>query len=229
MNYIQSWNEIITISFQNVWSRIIVFIPELIGALIILVIGLLIAYLLSNLVYRLIAFTRIDEVIDRVPWIARLRQSGFKLKIAHLTAQIVKWFFIIVTLIAVADVLHLTQVNRFLDNVLLYIPNVIVAILILGIGILIAQFIADIVEKSARVSHIIAVMPLVEISRWSIIIFSTMAALVQLGIASSLIEILFTGLVAGAALAFGLAFGIGGKDKAREMLDKLSRSDITRQ
>lgn len=219
-----NWNNTIMLAFQDVWSRVINFLPEFIAALLILIIGLIVAYVASNFVFRLINYTKIDTLMLRVKILENFRKAGFELNLARIISVIVKWFFIIITIIAVSNTLHLAQVNEFLDKVLLYIPNIIVAILIMGIGLFIAQIVSDLVEKSASHTYPQAAALLATIVHWSIIIFSLMAALVQLGIATILIEILFTGLVAGLALAFGLAFGLGGREKASALLDQLSRA-----
>ncbi len=223
MNNLLNWNDTVMLSLQNVWMRVISFLPELVAALIILIIGLIIAYTLSNLVYRLITYTRVDKLMARAKVLQDFKKGGFEIHVASIASQIVKWFFIIVTIIAASDTLRLSQLNNFLDSVLLYIPNVIVAILIIGFGLFLAQVIGDLIEKAAKISYPRAAATLSTVAHWAIVIFTLMAALVQLGIANSLIEILFTGLVAGAALAFGLAFGLGGKEKATELLNQINR------
>ena len=145
---------------------------------------------------------------------------------ASFLGALVKWFFVIVFLLAAANILGLTQVGDFLRDVLMYLPNVIIAALIL----IIAAIVADLVEKVLRGSlmamgrgaHL--AVPLV---RWSIWIFAFIAALLQLGIAVTLIQTFVTGIVAAIAIATGLAFGLGGKDAAAQFIDRV-RGEIRR-
>ena len=222
MNYVYSWSGIFAASLQNIWLKIAEFIPKLLGAIIIFILGWIIASLLSRLVQRLILMTRIEHLVDNTKVIQALNQRGLKFRLAELISWFIKWFFIIVVLTTIADIFQWTQVTNFLHDVFIYIPQVIIAIIILVIGFVAAQFIHEMVERAVLASKIadVAVGILAGVAKWSIIIFAALAALVQLQIATSLIQILFTGIIAALALALGLAFGLGGRDKAREMLDR---------
>lgn len=225
MDYFNTWNEVITASFQNLWIKFIALIPKLIGVLLVLVIGLFIASALGKLAKKLVNYTQIDKLIEKVGLANKLEKVGLKFTLSSIIGWIVEWFFIIVVLIAVVDILQWTQVTAFLQKVALYVPNVIVAIIILIIGLVVGQLIYEVVERAIKASRLPTSQAgtLAAIAKWAIIIFAVMASLIQLGIATHLIEILFTGLVIGLALAFGLAFGLGGKEKAKEWLEKLGK------
>lgn len=225
MNYFQNWNDAIVASFQNLWAKIIAFVPELLAALVVLVIGLVLASVLSKLAKKLVDMTKVDKLIHKVDAASKLEEAGLKISFSGMLAWIVKWFFIIITLIAVVDILKLEQVNSFLNDIAMYVPNVVVAVIILAIGLVLGQFIYDVVEKSAKASKVTkhTADMLAVVAKWAIIIFTLLAALVQLGVATNLIEILFTGLIAMLALAFGLAFGLGGKEHASKWLEKVSK------
>lgn len=228
MEYFKSWNDAVVASLQNVWTKIISYVPEILGALVILIVGLIVASLLGKLVKKLVHYTHVDKAIARVGVTQKFEDIGVHFSVSAIVGWIVKWFFIVVTLIAVVDILHLEQVNLFLQDVALYIPNVIVAVVILVIGLIIGQFTYQVIEKSTKASHLTAASGhvLAMLGKWAIIIFSLMAGLSQLHIATQLIEILFTGLVAMLALAFGLAFGLGGRDKATKFLDEVSKKGM---
>jgi hypothetical protein len=223
MNYFQNWNAAITASLQNIWTKIVAFVPEVLGALVIIVIGLIVAGALGKLAKKLVHLTHVDALAQKIGLSRRFEDAGIKFSISGVIGWIVKWFFIIVTLIAAVDILKLQQVTKFLQDVALYIPNVIVAVVILVIGLVIGQFSYQIVEKTAKASHLTAHIGdvLAAIAKWSIVIFALMASLTQLSIATRLIEILFTGFVAMLALALGLSFGLGGREKASRFLEKL--------
>lgn len=225
MSYFQNWNDAIMASLQNLWVKIVAYVPELLAALVVLLIGLILSSVLSKLAKKLVELTKVDTLVQKIDSTKKLEEAGMKLSFASIIAWVVKWFFIIITLIAVVDILKLEQVNMFLQDIAMYVPNVIVAVIILAIGLVLGQFIFDVVEKSTKASNVTKHTSdiLAAVAKWSITIFALLAALVQLGVATNLIEILFTGLIAMLALAFGLAFGLGGKEHASKWLEKVSK------
>ncbi len=227
MNYnAASWWEIISTSFQNLWLSFSVFLPRLIGALLVLIIGWALAAFVGRLIATIIGSTHVDELIEKLKVAKRLEHVGAPLKVGGLIGWIVRWFIILVVFITAVDVLGWTQVNVFLNTVVEYLPNVVVAVIILLAGFVVAHFVHDVVEKTVRVAKLHAPDFLAGLAKWAIIIFSFAAALVQLGVASELIQILFSGLVALIALAGGLAFGLGGRDTAAKLLERM-RKDLT--
>jgi len=155
-----------------------------------------------------------------------LSRAGFNLDSGAFIGGLVRWFVIIIFLIASIDVLGLTQVNVFLREVVLgYLPNVVVAALILIVAAVIADAVYKLVVGSARAANIPSAHFMGGVAKWAIWIFAILAALGQLGIAGAFAQTLFTGLVAMLALAGGLAFGLGGKESASRYLDRL-RGDI---
>lgn len=224
MHYLQTWNETFMTSFQQLWFQFTRFLPSLVGALIVLIIGLIVAYALGGLVKKIMTYTRIDLLVKNSRSFQKLQENGIVISLSGLIAGIVRWFFIILTLMMVVNILRLHQVNNFLESIILYIPNIVVALIILAIGLALGHFAGDILRKSTKATTVSTMGNLLAaVGEWSIIIFSVMAALVQLGIASSLIQILFTGLVAAFSLALGLAFGLGGRDRAAMFLDEVEK------
>jgi len=225
MNTFETWGEAITNSFQNIWSDFVGALPTFIGAVIVLLIGLSLAGALGKLVAKLLRLTKIDELVDKTNFHKRFEGAGIKFSFAGLIGWVAKWFLIVVTLLAFADILNWTEITNFLERVALYIPNVLVAVLVLTIGLIAGRYVHELVEKSIIASRLptSASSMLGVVSEWAIVVFAVMAALTQLGIAAGLIQTLFTGLVAALAIAFGLAFGLGGRDKARDFLEKVSR------
>ena len=149
-----------------------------------------------------------------------------ELNVAKFMGGLVKWFLILVFLMAATDILRLTQVTNFLNSIILYLPNVVVAAVILAVAFLVANFVFAVVKGSTKVAGIVSATLLATVAKWAIVIFGFLAALIQLGIAASLINTLFIGFVAMLALAGGLAFGLGGKDEAALILKKI-RQEIT--
>lgn len=222
---LNSTSEALTISFQNLWNNFITAVPTFIVALIVFALGLVVAGAVGSFAAKLVRLTKLDVLVEKASMMIKLQNLGITFNFSRTVGWVVRWFFVVVVLIAVADILHWAQVTAFLHSVALYIPNVLVAVVILAIGLIVGKFVHDMVDRGVKSSHLPSSTAgtLAMIAEWAIIIFALMTSLTQLGIGSRLIEILFTGLVLGLALAFGLAFGLGGKDKARVWLEKLDR------
>jgi hypothetical protein len=223
MNSVQTWGEAITLSLLNLWERFVNFLPALFGAVLVFVAGWIVAVALGKAVEHIVKVIRIDDVIEKAGTKGRLRKAGVDLNVAKFFGGLVKWFLILVFLMAATDILHLMQVTSFLNSIVLYLPNVIVAAVILAIAFLIGTFAYAVIKGSTKVAGIVSATLLATIAKWAIVIFGLLAALVQLGVASSLINTIFIGFVAMLALAGGLAFGLGGKDEAAMILKKLRR------
>lgn len=218
--------EVIRAAFADLWASLLMFLPRFLGAIIVLVVGLFIASALGKLITKLCAMLHLDELATKLDVKQTFERAGVRLHIGHLFGWIVKWFFVAMFLIASADILRWTAVTAFLRDVVLYLPNVIIGVVILLVGVILANFVRNLVQTAVEAAHLSSGAFLSGVAKWSILVFSFMAALVQLGIAQNLIQVLFTGLVAMLALAGGLAFGLGGRDQAARALEHL-RKDIS--
>lgn len=223
----QTWQQAIVSSLTQVWKDIVNVFPNIIAAVIVLIVGLVIASLLGRLVRRLINFTKLDTFLEKAVGFGKLKERGMHITAAGLVGWVVKWFFIIVTFVAVADILQWIQLTRFFEAVALYIPNVIITVLILFAALILGAGLKDLIIKAVKASGLPDASAgfLGTFAQTAVIIFAIMASLTQLGIAADLIKILFTGFVAMLAIAGGLAFGLGGRDQATQWLDKL-RQDM---
>lgn len=226
----QTWSEVLLVSLQNMWIGVVAFLPRLILALVIFLIGWLIASLIEKALRQVIDALRLDSVLRKTGVDESLKKAGFRLNSGAFIGSLVKWFFVIVFLVASLDVIGLSQVNLFLREVVLnYLPNVIVAALILLVGSVLAEAVGRLVAGSARMADVRASNFLGTVARTAIWIFTFLIALSQLGIATQLIQILFIGVVAMCALAGGLAFGLGGKDMAARILEKMRNAVSSRE
>lgn len=218
----QNTGAVVANSLQSLWIGVIGFIPELIVALIIFVIGWIIASLLARAVEQVIAAVKLDSALRGAGVEATLTRAGFTLNSGRFLGALVKWFIIVVFLVASLDVLQLDQVTLFLRQVVLgYLPQVIVAVLIMLVAVVIAEAMRKLVVGSAKAAGIRSAGFLGAVTKWAIWIFALLAALLQLGIAVTFLQTLFTGVVVALSLAFGLAFGLGGQSTAARYLDHL--------
>jgi len=223
MEILYHFNQVFISSFQGVWFKFIEFLPNLIAAILVLIIGLFLADFLGRFVSKVLTRLYVDRVVEKTGLKKNLEKLGFKITISRALGLLVVWFLYAVVLIGTAEILQLNQISQFLQAVVLYIPNVIVAVVILVVGIVVSNFISIAVKEASLAAKLTAADLLSTLAKWAILVFSFMAALIQLKVAPELIQILFTGVVLMVALAGGIAFGLGGKDKAKELLDKLSQ------
>jgi len=219
--------DILRSAFVDLWATVVLFMPKVLLALAVFLLGLFFAGVLRAAVIRIVHALKVNELVEKLEIKAAFQRAGIRLDVAEFLGWLVRWFVIVLVLIAAADVLAWTQVTEFLNAVVAYLPNVMIAVIILLVGFILGSFVYSVVQSAVVAAKMHSAQFLAGIAKWSIIVFSFMAALVQLGIAQSLIQVLFTGFVAMIALAGGLAFGLGGKEKASRVLDLLWK-DITR-
>jgi hypothetical protein len=222
MDYPSNYQTTVIDSLHTLYIKIASFLPNLVAAIIVLILGWIIGSFLGKLVQKGLEAIKIDMAANQLGLGSLGEKTGKKLSISGFGGWLVKWFFFIGSFIAAADILNLTEVTNFLyQDVLAYAGHVIVAMAVLLLGILAANFFSDIVGSSVRASGIAAAGALASFTKWSILIFSVIAALSQLQIATSFLQDLFKAIVAMAAIAGGIAFGLGGKDHAKKVLDSV--------
>lgn len=208
-------------SLLSVWGGVIAYIPKLIGALIVLIIGLIIAAGLASLIEKLISAIKLDVLIRRIGASQYIERAGFTLNSGKFLGALVYWFFIIVVVLAVSDILGLWGLSQFLSGVVGYAPNVIIAALILVATFIAANFLRSLVRASVMSAKLHASKFIGTAIWWITVVFGIIAALIQLGIAPVLLNTIITGIIAMMALAGGIAFGLGGKDYAAHLINKL--------
>jgi len=223
---LNAWTGAIVTSLSELWQQFVSFIPSLIAALIVFFVGWAIAIAVGRLIEKALAVLRINAAFESIQGLKKaVEQAGLKMNIARLIGEVFKWFLLIVTLLAATDILGLNEVSQFLSSVLLYIPNVVVAALILVIAVLLSNFVYRTVLASVEAAGFTSGGAIAAVSKWAIIVFAIFAALLQLNVATTLIQTFLTALFAMLAIAGGLAFGLGGKDLAAKWLKKVE-SDL---
>ncbi|HUO50497.1 MAG TPA: hypothetical protein VMU25_02965 [Candidatus Paceibacterota bacterium] len=213
-------------AFNDLWYTVISYLPQILVAVIVFLIGWLVGIILYRVVVEVVKILRINELLRNAGMDDAAKQAGFRLDVGVFLATLVEWFIILVFLIASLEILGLTRVTVFLQTiVLMYLPQVIVASLILILGAIVAEVVKNLVAGSARAAGAHSGNLAGSVAKWAIWVTAAMAALTQLGIASEMLQTLFTGVVIALSLAFGLAFGLGGKDAAARVIERV-RSDI---
>lgn len=208
-------------SLTIIWRSFIGFLPTLLAALIVFIIGWLIAIFLGKVANRIIRTIKLDILLAKLGFAKALAKAKLKLDSGKFFEELVKWFFIIVFLMAAVDILGLQEVTLFLRTILYYLPNVVIAAVVLLAAVVIARFMQGLVKASADTAGLSSSGVVAAIVKWAILIFGFVVALTQLGIATTLIHTIVIGVIAMFALAGGLAFGLGGKDAAARFLERI--------
>lgn len=202
------------------------YLPQFLGGLVLLLIGLAVAALLKEIVLRFLRFLRVEEWLGGVTdWFNKIRTDrGVRSGVwANVVAELARWTIVILFLVPAAEAWGLPKVTDLLNQVLLYIPNVFVAVVIGFIGLVAAKLVSDVVKHAAKGLGSESANLLATIGRWALGFFTALVVLNQLGVAADLIRILFTGIVAMLAIAGGLAFGLGGQEAAKKVLSDLQK------
>lgn len=214
-------------SFWSLWYTLGMFLPTLLAAVVWFIIGWIIAVALYHVVVEVVKALRLNEALKATGLHEAAQRAGFTLDVGVFLGILVEWFVILVFLVAALDILGLSSVTVFLQQVILLdLPHVIIAALIIIIGAIAAEAVRGVVAHSARAVGAHGANLAGVISKWAIMVFAILAALSQLGIGTDLIQTLFQGIVIAAALAFGLAFGLGGKEAAARTIERV-RSEIS--
>lgn len=222
--FIQNLGLVFSDSLLGLWYGFINFVPSLLLAIILFIIGWAVGVVVGKAVAQIITALKVDKLFENAGTQEIMNRMGMKLSVGKFFGVIVKWFIIIVFLIASLQIVGLTQVNEFLRSaVLLYLPKVIIAAIVLIIATIIADATHKVVLASTKAANISSAKMLAAISRYAIWIFAFIIALSELGIATYFMQVLFMGLVVMLAIAGGLAFGLGGKDAASRVIENVSR------
>ncbi|OGY20941.1 MAG: hypothetical protein A2126_02750 [Candidatus Woykebacteria bacterium GWB1_45_5] len=195
-------------------------LPSLLAAIVIFIFGVMVALFLRRLLLKVLETVNFEKALAPTGIPDALKKTETSLTVSGLLGELLRWFVILIFLIPAVDQLGLGAANKVLSSLLLYIPNVVVAVIIVAIGAIFAKIARDFVAATAASLGAQLGQAVGEVARYAIIIFTVLAALNQLGVASDLIRILFTGFVAMIALAGGLAFGLGGRETAEKLLRK---------
>lgn len=220
------WLQVVQYSFQSLWVDVVAYSPQILIAIAILIVGWIIGGILKRIVEKIFATLKINNLLSAAGADDLANRAGYKLKAGVFVGALVKWFTIIVFFVAALDVLQLEQVTIFFRTVVLgYLPQVIVAVLILFGAIIIANVIDKAISAGARAAGFGAPEFLGTFARYAIILFGVLAIMSQLQIAPDLAQMLFAGVVFAVSLALGLAFGLGGKEAASRYINKMTKGE----
>lgn len=217
------WLTILNETTSNIWDRFVLFLPNLIGAFLILIIGWIIGVIVSVLLDRFFRLIGLQTLFEKAKVEDMLKKANLDKDATVLLSSVARWIIYLIAFISAANILKLTAIASFLDRVLNFVPQALVAMGIMLIGIILANFLAAVIKGSVKASGLYSANTVSAVVRYSVLVFTILAALAELGIAGALINTLFIGLVAFLAIAGGLAFGLGGKDAAADWIEGIRK------
>jgi hypothetical protein len=215
---INAWGAALTTSLATALSLFLGAIPRIIGFLVILIIGWLIAGALAAGVAALLRAIKFNQLAQNAGIQGFINNMGLRKDASGFLADIVKWFVRLIVLVVAFDALGLPAVSQVLQQFLLWIPNLVVAVVVLVIAGLAANALGNLVRGSTASAGFSNPDLLATIARVAVWGFGIVVAVNQIGVASELVNTLFMGLVGALALAAGLAFGLGGRDTAAQIV-----------
>jgi len=217
-----TWGDVFNTSLQDLWWGFIQFAPKLIVAIIFFIIGWILGSLVAKAFEHVINALKVDKLFASIGMDDFFRKAGMNLNTGYFIGQVVKWFVIIVFLLPSLNLVGLDYISFFLkDDVLGFLPRVIVAAFILIIATIVAEALSKAVNSSARAMNLHSANMLGTVTKYAVWIFAFIIALGQLGVAPAYMQILFAGIIGMLAIAGALAFGLGAKDAAGRFVAKI--------
>lgn len=213
-----SVTDIFGLTFLSAMESVRLYVPRFLAGVIILFVGLLVSSLAKKLVLGLLKALRVGKFLESI----KVVKEEAEVRVWEtILAELIRWSLTILFLVPTVEAWGLSKVTDVLNQMLLYLPNVFVAVIVGLVGVVVANLTFDVVRTGAKSLGSSVSNNLGVVARYAILFFTVLVVLNQLGVASDLVRILFTGFVAMMALAGGLAFGLGGQEVAREILKEL--------
>jgi hypothetical protein len=217
------WREAIVDSFNKFLGKVITFLPNLLAMITILVVGFLIAWIFKKLVFLFLKAIQFDRVSERWGLTLILSRGGLIYSPASLLSRFFYWVIVLITLILGINALEVAATQNLISQFFNYLPHLFAAVIILVIGYLLAIFLGEATLVAGVNAQMESAKVISRTVRWFIIILSLTMALYHLGIAEKVIIAAFSIVFGGIVLALAIAFGWGGRDFAKDFLDRLYR------
>ncbi|MFH1370897.1 MAG: hypothetical protein ABII09_06390 [Planctomycetota bacterium] len=218
-----NWESLIIAPVREMLTKILGYLPTLLGALIILIVGWIVAKIIKRLIEVLLKAVRFDTLADKAGITGILKKGDLKVTAGEVVSGLVYWLVIIMVLVMVVNALGLPKASDVLASLFAYVPKVIGALFVLLVAMFLASFVSGIVRTAAGNANLPQPELYAGVSRWAIIIFAATIALGELGIGTLLVTATFNIILGGVCLGLALAFGLGGKDAAAKYLEELRK------
>ncbi len=217
--------DVFVASLTSFWTQLARFVPQLLAAMLLLFVGWILANLARTGVVKLLDLLRFNSLAEKTGIEAFLKQGHLNISLGRIIANLVYWVIIFIVIVTVANSLGLHMVAELFNKIVLYIPNLIVAILVLVFGILMARLINRLVFAYLNNIGVQGALTISTLSEYALIIFVVFVALEQLDIGTTLLTAAFQIGFGAIGLAFALAFGLGGREWAAGVIKRMTEKE----
>ena len=220
---IQDWSIITMQALQGAWEQMLMFLPSLLAAIIIFILGWFIAIWIGKLIAQILNKLKFDSIFEKTGWKDALSNADVKVNPSSFIGAICKWILVVVFLMIVTEIMGWVAFAGLLGKIIAWMPNLLVAIIILVVAIVISDIVEKLVKVSTKKMGVSSVNFLGSVVKGAIYIFAGLAVLLQLGVTPKIVEVLIMGFVGTLTLALGLSFGLGGKEAAGRIIEEARR------
>ncbi|KAB2314081.1 hypothetical protein F8A87_02310 [Betaproteobacteria bacterium SCN2] len=214
--------DVFVASLTSFWTQLAAFVPQLLAALVLLFLGWILANIVRSAIGKVLDTLKFDELGKKTGIEAFMRQGNIDLTLSRLIANLVYWIILLVVIVTVANSLGLTNVAELFNKVVFYLPNIIVAVLVLVFGVMVARFINRLIFAYLNNMGVDGALTLSTLAEYAVIIFVVFVALEQLQIGTHLLISAFQIGFGAIGLALALAFGLGGREWAAGVIKRLT-------
>lgn len=220
MDGVRSLTEQLSDSANEFWTTVGDYMPKLFGALVLLILALVVAKLAQAVVERVLKLARVDQLAKNKQVAQTLKSAEVSIDLVAIAGRIVFWVVIIIFALTIADVLELTAMSDVIREILNYLPHVLAAVIILTVTVAGARLVRDVVRASLVRMQVDFAHNVSSVAFYVLIVFGTLMAVDQLGFDTTILTANITVIVSGVVLALALAFGLGGRDAAKNVVDE---------
>lgn len=213
-----NWGASLMASFTSAMSLFFAAIPRVMGFALIIIVGWIVSALLAKAIAILLRKARFNHLAERSGFADFVGKSGADTDSSGMIAAIAKWFVRLIVLVVAFDALGLPAVSEVLRDLLLWLPNLAVALVVLVIGGLAANTVSKLVRGATAEAELDNPDFLAKLTSWAVWAFTVVVAVNQIGVATTLVNTLFMAVVGTVALALGLSFGLGGREVAADII-----------
>ncbi len=218
----QTGQTIVTVTmsaWSEVWAKMAIYIPQLVGAIILLIIGLLIAKAIEKLAVQILKIARFDVLSEKAGIASILAKGEIKQTLSELLGVVIYWLLVLVSVIIALNAVGLTAAG-FLEKVAAYAGNVVLAIFVLVLGLFFAALTGSIVRTAASNAGVATAKNLGQVAQIVIIVITILTVLPMLNVRTTIIDLAISIILASAGLALALAFGLGSKEVAGRIVSE---------
>ncbi len=220
---VAEWLSITLEALKSSWEGFLLFLPKFIGATIVFLVGWTVAIGVGKLISETLKKLRVDKFFEKTNWKEVLERAEINVTVSEFIGEIVRWILVIIFLLASVEILGLSEFAEFLRKVVLWLPNLLVGILILVVGVILAEILEKIIKAGVKKMEVSYAGLLASITKIAIYVFAVLAALSQLGVTPVIVNAIIFGLIGTLVLSLGLAFGLGGKEAAAKIIEQIMK------